>query len=316
MSDKNPEKNQIAEFKKEVEALRDYSEEELQNGLAFNEKVRNQLDVLIADLGERLDEGERHQPYDYEMIGQIKNLKKELDAIKFKINPAERELVDGTSYELANSDAIPGTLEMLAKDPNVEVRASVARNENTSAKVLKILFRDIAGHVREEVARNWHTPLYVLEKLAKDHEFYVRWGVGANEKSSLRLLGYLANDSNEYVRWAVACNLNTSGKVLGELAKDESGNVRSGVAGNPHTTIKVLEGMVNDPVVEVRILLATNVTTRKALEILAKDADVGVRYEVVSNNYTPLEVLEKLTGDSNLDVKRMAEKALISLRKR
>mgnify|MGYP001361214741 CR=1 FL=1 len=73
----------------------------------------------------------------------------------------------------ARETTSPKELEELAMDEDVEVRAEVAKNENTPLPVLEKLSKDRKTIIRDCVAGNRKTPVSVLEILSKDVNLYV-----------------------------------------------------------------------------------------------------------------------------------------------
>jgi hypothetical protein len=132
------------------------------------------------------------------------------------------------------------------------------------------------------------------------------------EKSDtiIGLLEQLATSKSMEARWAVAKNPHTPIYVLETLAKDEINLVRALVATNANTPAKILEKFFNDEKI-VRDGLSGNMNTPlKLLAILCKDTDKMVRLRVAENKASSKAILEQLSLDSVEDVKKAAQKNL------
>ena len=104
--------------------------------------------------------------------------------------------------ELAESSKDPGTLRILAGDPEEWVRWRAAENPNTTVATLTQLARDPERRVRWGVAGNPNTPAPALARLAGDPEEWVRWGVAENSSTPASLLTQLAEDPDQDVALA------------------------------------------------------------------------------------------------------------------
>lgn len=132
------------------------------------------------------------------------------------------------------------------------------------------------------------------------------------EKSDtmIDLLEQLSTSKSMEARWAVAKNPHTPLWVLENLAKDEVNLVRALVATNDNTPAKILEKFFSDEKI-VRDGLSGNTNTPlKLLAILCKDNDKMVRLRVAENKASSKAILEQLALDSVEDVKKAALKNL------
>lgn len=70
---------------------------------------------------------------------------------------------------VAHNKTVPNTiLQILADDPDVEVRWMVAQKRKADPSILQKLARDVSESVRQRVAYNSKTPDFILEELARD----------------------------------------------------------------------------------------------------------------------------------------------------
>lgn len=87
------------------------------------------------------------------------------------------------------------------------VRATVASNTDASLEALRVLVRDPDPEVRRTLARCIsHREL--LLRLAGDADMYVRWAVAEHHNTPPDSLAALAGDGDETVRQAVAAHPN------------------------------------------------------------------------------------------------------------
>ena len=128
------------------------------------------------------------------------------------------------------------------------------------------------------------TMIGLLEQLSTSKSMEARWAVAKNPHTPVWVLENLANDEVNLVRALVATNVNTPTKILEKFFNDEK-IVRDGLSGNSHTPLKLLA-------------------------ILCKDNDKMVRLRVAENKATSKAILEQLSLDSVEDVKKAAQKSL------
>ena len=122
-------------------------------------------------------------------------------------------------------------------------------------------------------------------ELSFDEDASIRKRVASNRKTPKNILLRLANDPDQSVKISVATNLSSGDNVYPILSRDPMLAVRSVVARFEYV-----------PVI--------------ALEILAKDKEVDIRLEVARNLNTTKAILIQLTHDSNDSVSQVAEQAL------
>lgn len=124
------------------------------------------------------------------------------------------------------------------------------------------------------------------------------------------LLEQLAHSKSMEARWAVAKNPHTPIYVLEILAKDEVNLVRALVATNENTPAKILEKFFNDEKIVRDGLSGNGNTPLKLLVILCKDNDKMVRLRVAENKATSKAILEQLQNDAIEDIRKAAQKNL------
>jgi len=90
--------------------------------------------------------------------------------------------------------------------PPPGAREAQARDPECPPGMLQLLAEDPNWEVRWRVASNPSCPPGVLAALAGDHHAGVRWRVAGNPASPPGVLAALARDPGEWVRWAVARN--------------------------------------------------------------------------------------------------------------
>lgn len=116
------------------------------------------------------------------------------------------------------------------------------------------------------------------EDLSNDFDKQMLLLRGSSADITVDNLTAFAKDNDEKIRVAVASHKNTPIDVLRDLAFDRGWEVRAAVASNNN---------------------CTSVTT---LRILAKDENWEVRVAVASNENTPVDALENLSFDPDLNV--------------
>jgi hypothetical protein len=91
-----------------------------------------------------------------------------------------------------------------------------------------------------------------------------------------------------------------SPELLEAMAHSDIDRIRLRVAENPRTPIDVLEILAADKNADVRVAVGTNPSTPPYISCrLAFDEDLNVRLGLADEINTPIELLDKLTEDSN-----------------
>lgn len=129
-----------------------------------------------------------------------------------------------------------GSLHALARDPQVGVRASVARNKALTEDVRMILARDPDPRVRVINAENATQPR-VLAIAARDTEPDVAVAAAINESTAGSDLARLATHVDERVRRMVALNKSTPEETALALTYDEDNMARSGAGAHQNTPV-------------------------------------------------------------------------------
>ena len=209
-----------------------------------------------------------------------------------------------------NPKAFQAKIDGFAKDDNGRgqrknfIEEAIGYKE-TTPEIFNILARDPDIDVRHEVAASRKTPREALAVLAGDKDSFVRRGVAGNEKTPRETLIDLAGDTESDVRIAVAENLKAPREALAVLAGDPDKNIRYVAVKNPNTPPEALAALAGDKDLFVRLKVAQNLKTpREALTALAGDKNFGVRTFVAGNLKTPRETLIDLAGDTESDVRR------------
>lgn len=230
------------------------------------------------------------------------------------------------------------SIDMLASDPNPEVRYAAASNTSMSGTVLRELLKDPDKgvqemailtmsrkdstdpdsletfslhsnvYIREAVANNTHTPSYILEQLSRDGHKQVLLAVSGNENTPSHILAALASSKDVEILRRVARHTTTPESSLRDLALHDDSEVRRRVALNPNAPATGLERLGRDSTPEVRVATAMNMGASPVLLAkLAGDGEVGVRAAVAMNPSTPVEVVKDLAKDKAPQVRLPAE---------
>ena len=145
---------------------------------------------------------------------------------------------DVRSAVATNPKVRASTLLLLAKDPDRNVRQTVARNRVTSDDAIKILAKDPDWWVRSDIAEREDLSPSEVELLARDHQYNVRAAVASNSCCSADLLEQLAADKESHVRSSVAINYNSGSDVLEQLSKEYDWDVLRALVDNKKTSGK------------------------------------------------------------------------------
>ena len=170
-----------------------------------------------------------------------------------------------------------------------EIQNSLAKNPSTPEEILFDIFNvsktAMRGYsVQAELATNPSLPLDLIKELGNGPSTLARSHIAVNPLTPADLLEKLANDEDELVRMRSTMNPKLKPETMIRLSDDEVANVRAQVAYN-----------TKDP---------------KLLKKLSSDPTPFVRAKVAINNATPDSILEKLTSDSDRDVRNYSDSAL------
>ncbi len=227
-----------------------------------------------------------------------------------------------------DSNTPPECLEILANDPDLEVRSWVAANPNTPVGSLEKLARDEIRQVTREVAANPNTSKALLEEMITfDHQEFrsfatknpnvtpeilaklthdpapaIRNAAAASPAATPNLLEQFANEGDVNVCDAIARNPKAPLAVLKQLAQDKHLPIRLGAAHNPMMLSPELRSeLAEDPNEEVLRLILTSAPS-ETLETLFEEAPKSTRVWIAQNPNTPPELLQRLAHDSDLEV--------------
>ncbi len=162
------------------------------------------------------------------------------------------ELVTDSSlyhYDFSFAKHGPGDFNfpLFGKEKEIpKVRIAIARNPNTSPKLLKKLAQDSSDEVRFAVAKNPRVSSQIQRRLFvyfttdggwnKDSIQYILY----HKKCPLVVFAHAATHLSSEVRFLVARNRRTPENILAQLAPDTSKKVRVAVAKNPNTSPETL----------------------------------------------------------------------------
>lgn len=198
----------------------------------------------------------------------------------------------------------------LAMNERLSIRKYVAQHPDTPIKIL-IQWVKTSPEVRPWIAQNTSAPQHILEKLALNPLKEVRRNVAQNTSTPASALEKLASDYCLEVLQAVARNPNTPGHILTKFVKDW--NLRLCIVKNPNTPASALEQLLLFPRYETLVLEHPNTPKnlrRKILADLAKSFNSKERLRAAQHPETPIDVLEKLAMDEEVEVRKFALRSL------
>jgi hypothetical protein len=175
-------------------------------------------------------------------------------------------------------------LEVLALDIDSDIRSCVASSPtviNMSVGILETLAQDTEIEVRRSLAYNENSPENVLEILAQDVEIDIRRLVAGNPNASTTCLRKLAEEMNqdEEICFNLASNPNSPIDLLREIFEKFGSTTKicCGLATNINTPRNILDVFASHPEVSVRCSLAHNRNLPTEIkELLLKDTDKKV----------------------------------------
>ena len=204
------------------------------------------------------------------------------------------------SSVVANPQCPPTLLKKLSTDKNPDIRRNVALHPNIAPKLQRNLLSRLSPRSNwylRYVAEDPDCPSTVLMVLATHSNRSVRVAVAGNDRCPAGALARLASDEQSLIRELVAASPNCPAEVLEKLARDPHWEVQVAVADNPVSPPSVID--ILDPKkrgIAMRLAESTNCPI-DTLEILAKNKDDWVRYEVACNPNCPVHILEILAND-------------------
>ncbi len=147
------------------------------------------------------------------------------------VEAIERMSVDERRM-LAERPNLPDALvQLLAADPEEEVRQAVAGRTELPAALVEMLAYDPKVPVRETTAQRPNLPLALIERLAADPKIWMRHTIARRPGLPLDLMVRLAADPEERVRRPIARRTDLPVTLIEQLGADRSESVRQAVAG-------------------------------------------------------------------------------------
>ena len=147
-------------------------------------------------------------------------------------------------HALAHNPSLnPEILELIANDPNPEIRSYIIGHPNLTIELWQKLAKDDSPKVRKTIACLRKSPRQVLELLASDKDQEVLQYLASNPSTPVNVLETLAFDTSCDVLKAVAANKNTSIKLLGKLAQYENKQISEALIQNPNTPAKLRQAL-------------------------------------------------------------------------
>jgi hypothetical protein len=226
-------------------------------------------------------------------------------------------------------------LETLALDADFTVRAAVASHCKLSLEIYQLLVNDTDSTVRAALARNVHAPSETLLALAQDARQEVRVALARNPRLPAEGFSLLFQEESAAVRQSLASNPSLPLSLLEQLAADPSPSIRWSLAANPRAPAELLESWLQEeiggdgpPVVVQKLLSPLRKTNeprdKTLLTALARNpratpalltrlaeyhsgkakALVELRAAVAAHKHTPVEILRKLAGHTDLAIRR------------
>ena len=237
-------------------------------------------------------------------------------------------------------------LIMLISDPlnmDAGLLSCIIKNTKCSHSIYNLFSSpDEPSYIKQIVAENDTTPQDILLKLAKDTSSAVRQSVIRSKNVPKEVFYILATDKDNYIKELLVSNNKTPPEVLDMLVRDKDVTtpVKNGIAYNPHSTKETLRLLFTDKMSDTTIYglsknpnfpeemlhklleaasktnnnyaheITMNVarynTNYDILKYLSADKDISIRKSVANNEKAPMDILEQLTNDSDLNVSSFA----------
>ena len=227
----------------------------------LRERVKSHGGVSLARAKIR-DAARDVQGFNYIMQGISKteaaSLKQQVAKVPGISSDIAQLLADDPEWQVRhmlaqNKDVPADVIDKLSRDENVEVRQRIAKNEATPPETLTRLTKD--KEVVQDAVMNPRVPPETLASLA-DVSFLDRMlnrtdrdllkAVGKNPSTPVQTLQKLAKNSDYYIRLGVAQNNAAPASLLRQLANDDDSSVRTSVAYNKSTDISIVRELAND----------------------------------------------------------------------
>lgn len=203
-------------------------------------------------------------------------------------------------------------IEVLSKSSSTDLRVLAATNANIGDADAMLLATDVDAKVRCAAAMSGKLPNERVISMLADADTSVRAAAARTGTFTEDVLRNLASEKSEEIRAGLASNQQLSPDLQRQLASDDKPLVRAALAGRKNCDPVLLDSLANDKHYEVRIAAAGNaLSTAANLRALAADKNYPwVRRGVAQNAGTPDDLLLKLCGDSDSDVKDTAKKQM------
>lgn len=246
---------------------------------------------------------------------QMRQQLRKLDRWQLRQLLRAEQKIDQVQRERARLSSSPRELAELAADEDSGVRFYVAANRHTPLGVLQLLASDPEPQVRSGVAMSLaHDPYYWGEEqeliesiafhLARDPQVLVRMKLAENRDLPPAAFDTLAYDPDHLVRLRVAQNVRTPQSALIALAQDSAEVVQAAALAHRNMPPAWLEKMMDHPSPQVRLAICANLNAPLlVLDHLAQDSSsVEVRRAVARHPNTALATLDRMRADSDLEV--------------
>ena len=187
------------------------------------------------------------------------------------------------------------------------LRASLGKLEagdpSLSSQALERLARRDEG-LAVLVVRHPSVTAALLRALSSHEAWKVRQAVAQSHGATLETLQALSGDHDYDVRAAVALNAGVTAAMLEMFSRDAHPLVRSAVALNGRSSLALLERLAGDAESDVRQAVAVSTVASAILELLCSDSQDGVRRAVALNLFCSASLLERLSADTDSEVRR------------
>lgn len=177
------------------------------------------------------------------------------------------------------------------------------------------MIKNLSYKEKKELARSENTAPEILEELSEDTDVDILKLVAGNRKTPPNVLAKLANINNPKIRACVGWNKSAPSDILIKLADDVEPMVKAAVGGNIKTPPEVLAKLadyngIGD--IYVKRTVGENISTPSYVLVkLAGDSRKYVRFGIIGNPNTPLDILLKIIlYDKEKDLREKATKII------
>lgn len=180
-------------------------------------------------------------------------------------------------------------IKNLSYDSSLEVRATVAYNGETPAKILKRLYSENKPLINKYLTLNSNTPSYILNEIFSSNKNKIcqlmMLALSLNKSiSENTLLSLFKNkETSKEVKLCAIRNSNVSIKSLIQLSRNQKKIIRLAVARHEKCSYDLLIILMKDKAPEVRKEVALHKNTNEEmLKVLIRDKDRLVRMSALS----------------------------------